>query len=147
MLDTAKKPSSDLEPLITERDKALSAEAKRCCGMPLIRQSYSGDEQVTKIRDREIRTALHHHVTVRNQGAESGATEVRGRWRDAEVADAGEPAWLFPVHGRGVPVSSARTRTRPGCFAGEGDPFRTNARFKFLSRDMPAKRLSTRSIR
>jgi len=28
-------------------------------------------------------------------------------------------------------------------FAGEGDPFRTNARFKFLSRDMPAKRLST----
>src|SRR5258708_6735876 len=28
-------------------------------------------------------------------------------------------------------------------FAGEGDPFRTNARFKFLSKDMPAKRLST----
>ncbi|NWG92050.1 MAG: methylmalonyl-CoA mutase, partial [Parvularculaceae bacterium] len=28
-------------------------------------------------------------------------------------------------------------------FAGEGDPFRTNARFKFLSKDSEAKRLST----
>jgi methylmalonyl-CoA mutase len=28
-------------------------------------------------------------------------------------------------------------------FAGEGDPFRTNRRFHLLSRDMPAKRLST----
>jgi isobutyryl-CoA mutase len=28
-------------------------------------------------------------------------------------------------------------------FAGEGDPFRTNARFKFLSKDSDAKRLST----
>src|SRR5262249_52345294 len=28
-------------------------------------------------------------------------------------------------------------------FAGEGDPFRTNKRFHLLSKDMPAKRLST----
>ncbi len=28
-------------------------------------------------------------------------------------------------------------------FAGEGDPFRTNRRFKLLSAGMPAKRLST----
>ena len=28
-------------------------------------------------------------------------------------------------------------------FAGEGDPFRTNRRFHLLSKDMPAKRLST----
>src|SRR2546423_8672951 len=28
-------------------------------------------------------------------------------------------------------------------FAGEGDPFRTNHRFHLLSKDMPAKRLST----
>src|SRR3970282_87773 len=28
-------------------------------------------------------------------------------------------------------------------FAGEGDPFRTNRRFKYLSKDSPAKRLST----
>src|SRR5437016_13220177 len=28
-------------------------------------------------------------------------------------------------------------------FAGEGDPFRTNRRFHLLSKDLPAKRLST----
>ena len=28
-------------------------------------------------------------------------------------------------------------------FAGEGDPFRTNARFKLLSQRQPATRLST----
>ena len=28
-------------------------------------------------------------------------------------------------------------------FAGEGDPFHTNRRFKYLSKDSPAKRLST----
>jgi methylmalonyl-CoA mutase len=59
MLDVAKKPSSDLEALITERDRALSAEAKALLReWPRIRQTYSGDEQVTKIRDREIRTVL-----------------------------------------------------------------------------------------
>ncbi len=32
-------------------------------------------------------------------------------------------------------------------FAGEGDAFRTNARFKMVSKDFTAKRLSTASIR
>jgi methylmalonyl-CoA mutase len=143
MLDAAKKPSSDLEPLITERDKALSAEAKALLrDWPLIRQSYSGDEQVTKIRDREMRTAL---TTTSLSGTKVPKVALPKFEDDGETLK-----WLmrenlpgyFP-YTAGVFPFKRENEDPTRMFAGEGDPFRTNARFKFLSRDMPAKRLST----
>jgi methylmalonyl-CoA mutase len=143
MLDAAKKNSSDLEPLIAQRDKALSADARALLEeWPRIRQAYSGDEQVTKVRGREIRTTL-------------GTTSLSGT-KIAKVAlpdfeDDGELLkWLmrenlpgyFP-YTAGVFPFKRENEDPTRMFAGEGDPFRTNARFKFLSRDMPAKRLST----
>jgi len=143
MLDAAKKPSSDLKPLIAERDKALSAEAKALLReWPRIRQSYSGDEQVSKIRDREIRTLL--------TTASLSGTKVR-KVALPKFEDDGEMLkWLmrenlpgyFP-YTAGVFPFKRENEDPTRMFAGEGDPFRTNARFKFLSRDMPAKRLST----
>jgi len=143
MLDTAKKSSSDLDPLIAERDKALSPEAKALLEeWPQVKQAYSGDEQVTKVRDREIRTTLR-------------STSLSGT-KIPKVAlpkfeDDGETLrWLmrenlpgyFP-YTAGVFPFKRENEDPTRMFAGEGDPFRTNARFKFLSRDMAAKRLST----
>ncbi|HYN28186.1 MAG TPA: fused isobutyryl-CoA mutase/GTPase IcmF [Burkholderiales bacterium] len=143
MMDAAKKPSSDLETLIAGRDKALSTEAKTLLReWPRIRQSYSGDEQVTKIRDREIRTVL---TTTSLSGTKVPKVALPKFEDDGETLK-----WLmrenlpgyFP-YTAGVFPFKRENEDPTRMFAGEGDPFRTNARFKFLSRDMPAKRLST----
>ncbi len=143
MLDAAKKASSDLDPLIAERDKALSAEAKALLEeWPQIKQAYSGDEQVTKVRDREIRTTLK---TTSLSGTKISKVALPKFEDDGETLK-----WLmrenlpgyFP-YTAGVFPFKRENEDPTRMFAGEGDPFRTNARFKFLSRDMAAKRLST----
>ncbi|HEX9450351.1 MAG TPA: fused isobutyryl-CoA mutase/GTPase IcmF [Burkholderiales bacterium] len=143
MLDSAKKASSDLAPLIAEREKALSPEARALLEeWPQIRQAYSGDEQVTKVRDREIRTTLK---TTSLSGTKISKVALPKFEDDGETLK-----WLmrenlpgyFP-YTAGVFAFKRENEDPTRMFAGEGDPFRTNARFKFLSRDMPAKRLST----
>ena len=143
MLDAAKKSSDDLDPLIAERDKALSAEAKALLEeWPQIRQSYAGDEQITKVRDREIRTTLK---TTSLSGTKIPKVALPKFEDDGEMLK-----WLMRENLPGYFPDTAgvfsfkRENEDPTrMFAGEGDPFRTNARFKFLSRDMAAKRLST----
>ncbi|HWH46755.1 MAG TPA: fused isobutyryl-CoA mutase/GTPase IcmF, partial [Burkholderiales bacterium] len=143
MLDAAKKRSSDLEPLIEQRDQALSAEAKTLLReWPQVKQSYSSDEQVTKVRDREIRTVL---TTTSLSGTKVPKVALPKFEDDGETLK-----WLmrenlpgyFP-YTAGVFPFKRENEDPTRMFAGEGDPFRTNARFKYLSRDMPAKRLST----
>jgi methylmalonyl-CoA mutase len=143
MLDVAKKSSGDLEPLIAERDKAMSPEAKGLLEeWPQVRQDYSGEEHVTKVRDREIRTKLK---TTSLSGTQVPKVALPKFEDDGETLK-----WLmrenlpgrFPFTA-GVFPFKRENEDPTRMFAGEGDPFRTNARFKFLSRDMPAKRLST----
>ena len=103
---------------------------------------YAGDEQVVKIRDHEIRTPL----TTRSLSG----TRVR-KVALPELADAGDRLrWLLleNVPGRFPYTAGVFPFKREGedptrMFAGEGDPFRTNRRFRRLSEGMPAKRLST----
>src|SRR6185437_287944 len=106
------------------------------------RKAYSGDEYVVKIRDTEIRTAL----TTKSL---SGTTVRKVSLPQFE--DHGEILkWLMLDNVPGSYPYTAGTFAfkREGedptrMFAGEGDAFRTNTRFKLLSQGMPAKRLST----
>ncbi len=132
-----------LDVLIAEREKTLSPEARKLLDeWPQVKQSYSGDEQVTKTRDREIRTVL---TTTSLSGTRVPKVALPRFEDDGEVLK-----WLmrenlpgyFP-YTAGVFPFKRENEDPTRMFAGEGDPFRTNARFKFLSRDMPAKRLST----
>ncbi len=128
MLDSAKKASSDLAPLIAEREKALSPEARALLEeWPQIRQAYSGDEQVTKVRDREIRTTLK---TTSLSGTKISKVALPKFEDDGETLK-----WLMRENLPGYFPYTA------GVFAFKRE--NDNARFKFLSRDMPAKRLST----
>jgi hypothetical protein len=107
-----------------------------------LRQAYAGDEFVVKVRDRELRTKI---TTTSLSG-----TRIR-KVVLPDYEDHGELLkWLLLEN---VPGSYPYTAgvfafKREGedptrMFAGEGDPFRTNRRFKLLSEGMPAKRLST----
>jgi isobutyryl-CoA mutase len=114
---------------LLERFKALSAE-------------YRQDELVVKIRDKELRTQLWRDTLSGNRiprvalprYAESGELLSFLR-RENLPGYFPYTAGVFPFKREGE--DPARM------FAGEGDAFRTNRRFKLLSADSEAKRLST----
>ena len=109
---------------------------------PEMQKAYAGDEYVVKIRDREIRTALTSKTL--------SGTRIR-KVALPHYADHGEILqWLMLDNVPGSYPYTAGTFAfkREGedptrMFAGEGDAFRTNKRFKLLSEGMAAKRLST----
>ena len=125
------------------RDGNLGApERKLLAQWPEMQKAYAGDEYVVKIRDKEIRTAL----TTKSL---SGTTIRKVALPQYE--DHGEILkWLMLDNVPGSYPYTAGTFAfkREGedptrMFAGEGDAFRTNTRFKLLSSGMEAKRLST----
>ena len=143
MLADAGKTITELDPLIAQREQSLDPRCHKLLGMwPAMRQAYSGDEYVVKIRDREIRTALTYKTL--------SGTLVR-KVALPRYEDEGQLLqWLllenvpgsFPFTA-GVFAFKRENEDPTRMFAGEGDPFRTNKRFHLLSEQMPAKRLST----
>jgi methylmalonyl-CoA mutase len=135
--------AAGLDKLIGERDNAMDGAARQAlASWPQLRQTYAGEEHVVTIRDRQIRTRLVHTTL--------SGTPVR-KVALPNVVDHGEilrflmlenvpgafpyTAGVFPFKREGEDPTRM--------FAGEGDAFRTNRRFKLLSSGMPAKRLST----
>ncbi|HEX3383073.1 MAG TPA: fused isobutyryl-CoA mutase/GTPase IcmF [Paraburkholderia sp.] len=143
MLGEAGGDASSLDALIGQRSTALGeAERKLLDAWPQTVAAYAGDEHVVRIREREIRTALT--VTTLS------GSEVR-KVSLPKFVDHGEILrWLmldnlpgyFPFTA-GVFPFRRENEDPTRMFAGEGDPQRTNRRFKLLSEGMPAKRLST----
>ena len=109
---------------------------------PAMQQAYAGDEYVVNIRDKEIRTAL----TTKSLSGTTIRKVVLPQFEDhGEIVK-----WLMLDNVPGSYPYTAGTFAfkREGedptrMFAGEGDAFRTNRRFKLVSEGMPAKRLST----
>ena len=129
--------------LAAEREQQLEPGARKLLALwPEMQKAYAGDEYVVKVRDKEIRTAL----TTRSLSG----TVIR-KVSLPQYEDHGETLkWLMLDNVPGSYPYTAGTFAfkREGedptrMFAGEGDPFRTNRRFKLLSEGMPAKRLST----
>ncbi|ALG68728.1 fused isobutyryl-CoA mutase/GTPase IcmF [Beggiatoa leptomitoformis] len=132
-----------LDELIQKKEQQLDVRARKLLDIwHSVKDSYAGDEYVVKIRDKEIRTRLTH-------------TSLSGS-RIPKVClppyeDHGELLkWLlkenlpgsFP-YTAGVFAFKRENEDPTRMFAGEGDAFRTNKRFHYLSKDSPAKRLST----
>ena len=129
--------------LAVEREQTQDPAAKKLLAQwPEMQKAYAGDEYVVKIRDKEIRTQL-------TSKSLSGTTIRKVCLPTYE--DHGEILkWLILDNVPGSYPYTAGTFAfkREGedptrMFAGEGDPFRTNRRFRLLSDGMAAKRLST----
>ncbi|HKW84113.1 MAG TPA: methylmalonyl-CoA mutase family protein, partial [Burkholderiaceae bacterium] len=132
-----------LDNLAAERDAALGALERKLLAMwPQMQQAYSGDDYVVKIRDKELRTRL---VTTTLSGTKIRKVVLPRFEDDGEVLK-----WLmrenvpgsFP-YTAGVFAFKRENEDPTRMFAGEGDAFRTNRRFKLVSEGMEAKRLST----
>nr|WP_326530979.1 fused isobutyryl-CoA mutase/GTPase IcmF [Rhodoferax sp.] len=129
--------------LASERSERQDPAARKLVAQwPEMQKAYAGDEYVVKIRDKELRTAL-------TSKSLSGTTIRKVSLPTYE--DHGEILkWLMLDNVPGSYPYTAGTFAfkREGedptrMFAGEGDAFRTNRRFKLLSSGMAAKRLST----
>jgi methylmalonyl-CoA mutase len=138
-----KEDNPNLATLAAQREAALDAKARKLLDMwPDMQQAYAGAEYVVKIRDKEIRTAL--------TTASLSGTQIRKVALPKYECHGELLKWLmlenvpgsFPFTG-GVFAFKRENEDPTRMFAGEGDAFRTNRRFHLLSRDMPAKRLST----
>jgi methylmalonyl-CoA mutase len=127
--------------------KQLDPEAKKLLdGWPKTVKAYSGDEQVVKVRGKrgeEMRRTKLTHTSLSGTHIPKVALpkyQDHGellRWRLRENLPGEFPFTAGVFHFKRENEDPTRM------FAGEGDPFRTNKRFHLLSRDLPAKRLST----
>jgi methylmalonyl-CoA mutase len=134
---------AEIDALIDEKEAALEARSKKLLdSWPKTVEAYSGDEQVVKVRGRELRTRLTstslsgtHVPKVALPKFEDHGELLRWRLRENIPGE-------FP-YTAGVFHFKRENEDPTRMFAGEGDAFRTNRRFRLLSKDMPAKRLST----
>ncbi|MBF0168371.1 MAG: methylmalonyl-CoA mutase family protein [Alphaproteobacteria bacterium] len=137
------KRSKEIDAEIDKRETMFDPRARKLLEMwPKVQKSYSGDEYVVKIRDKTICTQL--------TGTTLSGTKipkvVLPKWQDHGTL----LEWMlkenlpgtFP-YTAGVFAFKRENEDPTRMFAGEGDAFRTNARFKYLSKDSEAKRLST----
>jgi methylmalonyl-CoA mutase len=132
-----------LEEQAALREARLEADSRALlAAWPRIREDYAGDELVVTVRNREIRTEL---TRTSLSGTRIRKVALPGFEDHGELLK-----WLllenlpgaFP-YTAGVFSFKREGEDPTRMFAGEGDPFRTNRRFKLLSEGMPAKRLST----
>ena len=129
--------------LADQRATQLAPDAAKLLAQwPEMQQAYAGDAYVVKIRDKEIRTNLVHTTL---SGSKIRKVSLPQYGCHGEVLK-----WLmldnvpgsFP-YTAGVFAFKRENEDPTRMFAGEGDAFRTNRRFKLVSEGMPAKRLST----
>ncbi len=143
MLGEAARDAAPVETLLADRDRRLDPRCRKMLDTwPSVKEAYSGEEFVVRMREKEIRTRLTHTslsgLRIPKVGLPSYADDGETlRWLLKENVPG-----AFPYTG-GVFAFKREGEDPTRMFAGEGDPFRTNRRFKYLSKDSPAKRLST----
>jgi len=132
-----------LEALAVAREARLAQDAKKLLAMwPEMRQAYAGDEYVVKIRDKEIRTQLVHTTLSGNKIRKVVLPSYEDHGELLKWLMLDNVPGSFP-YTAGVFAFKRENEDPTRMFAGEGDAFRTNRRFKLVSEGLPAKRLST----
>jgi len=143
LLDAECKSTADLVPLLEQTELQLDPHARKLVDMwPQVKESYSGDEYVVKIRDKEIRSQITSRSLAGSRIPKVALPrfEEHGellRWMMLENLPGSFP------YTAGVFAFKRENEDPTRMFAGEGDPFRTNRRFKKLSEHAEATRLST----
>ncbi|MEV4172243.1 fused isobutyryl-CoA mutase/GTPase IcmF [Nonomuraea sp. NPDC049709] len=128
----------------TERvEGELSDESRALLdGWPAVKERYTADELVVKVRDREIHTPLWRETLSGNRIPRVALPRYTDHGDLLRFLRGENLPGMFPFTAGVFPFKrDDEDPTR--MFAGEGDPFRTNRRFKLLSEGQPATRLST----
>jgi methylmalonyl-CoA mutase len=139
MLAATGKDAAALDPLMRERENALDPHARALLeGWPRTRESYLGEshgagEKSLPLKRQSLSGLAIPRVALPRY--EDEGELLRWLWRENLPGRFPFTAGVFPFK------RADEDPTR--MFAGEGDPFRTNRRFKALSAHATATRLST----
>ncbi len=143
MLAEAGHFPSELDSLIERREMLLDPRARKLLEIwPDVRKSYAGDEYVVKIRDSKKRTALKRTTLSGTQIPKVALPSYEDHGELLKWLLLENLPGTFP-YTAGVFAFKREGEDPTRMFAGEGDAFRTNRRFKQLSAHAEAKRLST----
>lgn len=134
---------SRIKKLQEEIEKQLDPRALRLVGeWDDIKEAYSGDDYVFSVRGKKVPVKLKTRTLSGTLLPRIALPKYEDpgqllRWRLKENLPG-----MFP-YTAGVFPFKRQDEDPTRMFAGEGDPFRTNRRFKYLSANSVAKRLST----
>jgi len=137
------KETAGFDEFIAAKEGELTPSSKKLLDLwPTTKMLYAQDEYVVKIRDKEIRTRL---TSTSLSGTMIRKVSLPNYEDDGEILKFLKKENVpgsFPFTG-GVFAFKRENEDPTRMFAGEGDAFRTNRRFKRVSEGMPAHRLST----
>jgi methylmalonyl-CoA mutase len=143
LLDARLADVSALDDLLEVAQAGISAAVDaELAEWPKLARDYSGEDLTVVVREKELHTSLRRTTLsgtsfprVAVPRIEDDGTLVRYLHRENLPGRFPFTAGVFPFKREGEPPARM--------FAGEGDPFRTNRRFRLLSEGQPATRLST----
>lgn len=142
-LTAAGATTDTLDGLLADARDDLPKDVSRSLAeWPTVVASYSGDEQIVKVRDREIVNKLTRESLSGNKIPRVALPRYVDHGELVSFLRRENLPGYFP-YTAGVFVFKREGEDPARMFAGEGDPFRTNRRFKLLSEGQPATRLST----
>ena len=137
------KDAGSFDELINWKDGELTPAAKKLLEQwPTEKALYAADEYVVKIRDKEIRTQLTHTSLSGSKIRKVALPSFEDEGETLKFLMKENVPGSFP-YTAGVFAFKREGEDPTRMFAGEGDAFRTNRRFKRVSEGMPAHRLST----
>jgi isobutyryl-CoA mutase len=129
--------------IIAAKDAELSPESAQLLAQwPKTQELYAQPEYVVKIRDKEIRTKLTYESLSGSKIRKVSLPRYEDEGEVLRFLLKENVPGSYP-YTAGVFAFKREGEDPTRMFAGEGDAFRTNQRFKRVSEGMPAHRLST----
>ncbi|QYN17157.1 fused isobutyryl-CoA mutase/GTPase IcmF [Amycolatopsis sp. DSM 110486] len=142
-LDTVDAATDALDGLLAAAESDVDGETTKLLErFQALSEEYREDELVVKVRDKELRTQLWRDTLSGNRIPRVALPRYTESGELLSFLRREHLPGYFPYTAGVFPFK--RDGEDPArMFAGEGDAFRTNRRFKLLSADSEAKRLST----
>ncbi|HUU52441.1 MAG TPA: fused isobutyryl-CoA mutase/GTPase IcmF [Candidatus Heimdallarchaeota archaeon] len=143
MVGNRKELLSQLKEEVARAEKDVNEDTKRLLSeWEEIQKTYSEDELIYKVRDCEIRQPLYTESLAHQKIPKISLPTFKDPGEIYRYVRRENIPGFFPFTAGVFPLKRVgEDPTR--MFAGEGDPARTNRRFKLLSSSYEAKRLST----
>jgi methylmalonyl-CoA mutase len=129
--------------LLDEAESRVDESTRRLLDeWAILAEQYRGEELVFKVRDQELRTQLWRETLSGNKIPRVALPRYSESGELVSFVRREHLPGYFP-YAAGVFPFKREGEDPARMFAGEGDAFRTNRRFKYLSAESEAKRLST----
>ncbi|MGE3289118.1 MAG: fused isobutyryl-CoA mutase/GTPase IcmF, partial [Pseudonocardia sp.] len=143
-LEAAGADAGGLPELVAQAERGLDPATAALLDVewPEWIEAYSGDEMVVHVRDKEIRTSLVRETLSGNKVRRVYLPRFTEHAELLRFLRKESLPGKFP-YTAGVFAFKRDNEDPARMFAGEGDAFRTNRRFHYLSEHSEAKRLST----